>query len=166
MNEQNTGNRRHLLTRAEIEQCAGVDKIHFLNLDARRRNKSLGDLAGLKNLGVHLIEVEPGFASTELHRHYFEDERVYILEGEATVTLDGESFAVGAGDFIAYPASGAAHTMLNTGSATLRCLVVGQRLAHDVVDYPAQNKRLYSNAGERNLVDLAAITRPNAGKKM
>lgn len=155
-----------VLTRTEIEQLASVETTHILNPNARRRGKSLGDLTGLSGIGFHLIEVEPGFSSTELHVHRFEDECVYILEGEATITLGADQVSVGPGDFVAYPAGGPAHTMRNTGSATLKCLVVGQRLTQEVVDYPAVKKRLYRNGAERDLVDYANIGQPTAGKKI
>ncbi len=158
---------RYVITREEIETFEGVDKTHFLNPGARRLNKSLGDLAGLKNLGFHLIEVQPGYASTELHVHWWEDECVYVLEGEARATLGDEVHTVRAGDFIGYPAGGPPHTLENAGPGVLRCLVAGARLGHEVVDYPRVRKRLYVNAGHPwNVVDFDAIVEPNAaGKK-
>lgn len=52
--------RKQLLTRTEIAKMDGENKVHFLNPQARRRNKSLGDAAGLVALGVHLIEIPMG----------------------------------------------------------------------------------------------------------
>ena len=70
-------------------------------------------------------------------------------------------FEVEAGDFIAYPADGEAHDLRNTGSLPMTCIVVGQRLDCDVVDFPEQNKRLYRYAGKADdLVDIAAVCRP------
>ena len=70
-------------------------------------------------------------------------------------------FAVEAGDFIAYPADGEADDLQNTGSSPMTCIVVGQRLDCDVVDYPEQNKRLYRYVGKAgDLVDIAAVTHP------
>lgn len=156
----------YLLRKTEIEAMPGLDKRHFLNPGARRINKSLGDATGLNGLGFHLIEVAPGDFSTEYHRHYFEDECVYVLSGEATVEVGGESFCVGEGDFIGFPAGGEAHTMQNTGTATLRCLVAGQRLAHDVADYPRRGKRLYRNGSSPwDLADIDALEHPDAGRK-
>jgi hypothetical protein len=44
---------------------------------------------------------------------------------------------------------------------------VGQRLDHDVADYPDKGKRIFRNPGlEWNLVDLDAIEKPVAGKKI
>ena len=45
----------------------------------------------------------------------------------------------------------------NVGKSTLFNRLVGQRLAHDVTDYPRLAKRLYRNGGEWNLVDHADI---------
>jgi uncharacterized cupin superfamily protein len=144
----------------------GLAKTHFLNQNARRTNKSLGDLVGLKNLGFHIIEVHPGYESTEYHRHYFEDECVYILSGKATVTIDEIDYEVSTGDFIGYPAGGLPHKMKNTGLEVLRCIVVGQRLIQDVADYPRLGKRLYRYNGLNDLVKLKDISNPNVGKKI
>ncbi len=156
-----------LLTAREIAAMEGLEKTHFLNPNARRRNKSLGDVCGLTGLGFHLIEVPPGAESTEYHRHYFEDECVYILSGQATAIIDDEEFPVAAGDFLGYAAGGPAHTLVNTGDEPLRCLVAGQRLDHDVADYPHQHRRIYRNRGMGwDLVDATAIEHPQAGRKI
>ena len=52
--------RKLLLKVADIESMAGERKVHFLNPNAVRINKSLGDAIGLNHLGVHIIYVEPG----------------------------------------------------------------------------------------------------------
>jgi len=157
---------KYLLTREEIDAYEGVEKVHFLNPNARRVNKSLGNLTGLEHIGFHIIEVPPGCESTELHMHYFEEECVYVLEGSAEATIGDEKHPVKAGDFIGYRAGGVAHKLANTGDSTLRCIVVGQRLAHDVGDYPAKGKRVYRNDGMKwNLVDFGDIQEPVAGKK-
>jgi uncharacterized cupin superfamily protein len=125
-----------LLTKNQIDELQGLEKKHFLNADAQRINKSLGDLAGLTGLGFHIIEVPPGKHSTEFHRHYYEDECVYVLSGEATAYVGDQSFAIGVGDFVGYPAGGEAHSITNTGAEPFVCIVVGQRLELDVADYP------------------------------
>lgn len=157
---------KYVLSKEETEAYDGLQKTHFLNPNAQRLNKSLGDLTGITGFGFHLIEIQPGRESTELHKHYHEDECVYILEGQALATLDDETFAVKAGDFIGYRAGGKAHKLLNHGDTVLKCIVVGQRLDHDVCDYPQLKKRIYRNKGLKwNLVDLEAVQEPSAGKK-
>ena len=157
---------RYILKKSEIEDLSGIDKTHFLNENAKRNNKSLGDLLGIAGFGFHIIEVPPNSESTEYHQHKFEDECVYILSGEAEVTIGVETYNVAPGDFIGYRANGLPHTMKNTGESPLQCIVVGTRLVHEVVDYPRQGKRLFCNHGQPwDLVDVSNITNPNAGKK-
>ena len=155
----------YIIHQSEIEAMEGLAKTHFLNENAKRINKSLGDLVGLNNMGFHIIEVNPGHESTEYHVHYHEEECVYILAGRATVTIDEIDYEVSAGDFIGYPAGGLPHTMKNTGNEVLRCIVVGQRLAYDVADYPRLAKRIYRYDGTNDLVETDNISNPSVGKK-
>lgn len=158
---------KYILTKEEIEQYEGVEKTHFLNENARRINKSLGDLTGLSGFGFHIIEIQPGYESTELHMHYYEDECVYILEGEAEATIGDNKYSVKAGDFIGYRAGGEPHQLKNNSSSLLKCIVVGQRLDRDVGDYPNLKKRIYRNKGMKwNLVDFENIDEPFAGNKI
>ncbi len=133
------------------------EKTHFLNANAKRRNKSLGDAVGLKNMGVHIIEVEPGHATTEYHKHYYEEECIYVLSGKATATIQGKKITIEQGDFLGFPCDGSAHDIVNDDEALLVCLVMGQRLQQDISDYPNQGKRLYRNSGNWELVDIADI---------
>jgi len=157
---------KYLLKRDEIEAMQGLDKTHFLNPNARRINKSLGDAVGLTGLGIHLIEVEPGCETTEFHVHHYEDEAVYVLAGTATATIGDEEHAIGPGDFVGYRKGGLPHTIVNTGDEVLRCLVVGQRLDHDVGDYPRKSLRIWRNQGlPWDVAPHDAIEHPKAGAK-
>lgn len=157
---------KYVVKRAEIEAMEGLEKVHFLNSNAQRVNKSLGDIVGLTGFGFHIIEVPPGKESTEFHVHHFEDECAYVLSGIGRVTIGEEEIDIGEGDFIGYRKSGEPHTMENTGNDVLRCIVVGERLPHDVGDYPRLRKRLYRSPDRPwDLVDHAAIANPQAGRK-
>jgi uncharacterized cupin superfamily protein len=152
--------RKLLLKAAEIENMAGERKVHFLNPNAVRLNKSLGDAIGLTQLGVHLVRVEPGKETTEYHIHFYEEECVYLLAGKGTLIVDGDRYPVEQGDFIGFPKNTAAHNIINDGTETLVLLAMGQRLQQDVADYPDKQKRLYRNSGEWNLVDKQNIVDP------
>lgn len=155
---------RVLLRAVEIAALAGEAKTHFLNPGARRTNRSLGDATGLTGLGIHLIEVAPGDATTEHHRHHHEDEAIYVLSGTAEARIGDETVTVRPGDFLGHAAGGAAHSLVATGSEPLRCLVMGQRLAHDVCDYPTAGKRLFRNAGlPWQVADMDDLSDPKAG---
>ncbi|GLX79026.1 hypothetical protein tinsulaeT_23660 [Thalassotalea insulae] len=158
---------KYLITKEEIEGYDGVAKTHFLNGNAQRVNKSLGDLTGLTGFGFHIIEIQPGHQSTEFHKHYHEDECVYVLDGSGQASIGDEHYTIKAGDFIGYRAGGLAHTIYNNSNAVLRCIVVGQRLPFDVGDYPNLNKRIYRQQDMPwNLVDIDNISEPVAGKKV
>jgi uncharacterized cupin superfamily protein len=156
------------MSRDEIAAMDGLHKTHFLNSNAQRVNKSLGDVTGLTEIGFHIIEVAPGRETTEHHCHHHEEECVYVLEGTATAMIGDVEHAIGPGDFIGYRKGGLAHSITNTGNETLRCIVVGQKLPHDVADYPRLKKRLFRNAGQPwALVDCDQIEEigGSAGKK-
>lgn len=158
---------KYVLTKSEIDAYPGIEKTHFLNANAKRVNKSLGDLTGLTGLGFHLVTIRPGDESTEFHRHYFEEECVYILSGCADAYIGDSVHKVAEGDFIGYRACGLAHKLVNTGTQDLACIVVGQRLDHDVADYPDKKQRIYRNKDMRwDLVPTESIVHPDAGKKV
>ena len=149
---------KYLLTAAEIDNLEAIQKNHFLNENAHCTNKALGDQVGLTGFGFHLMEVKPGRDSTEFHFHRREDECVYILSGRATARIGDEAFEVSAGDFLGYRKGGQPHALKNTGTEILRCLVVGQRLDTDIVEYPEQSKRMFRTAGlPWNVIDLDDI---------
>jgi uncharacterized cupin superfamily protein len=146
------------LSANDIEQLEGVEKKHFLNPEALRITKSLGDAVGLSNLGVHQISVPAGHYSTEYHVHHYEEECIYILSGSGVATLGDQQQRIGPGDFIGCPSNGQAHDMFNDGTEPLVCLVIGQRFEQDVTDYPKLGKRLSRNSGEWTVVEHSAIT--------
>jgi uncharacterized cupin superfamily protein len=145
------------LSAKQIAAMESIRRVHRLNSAAIREDKSLGDEAGLKNIGIHLITIAPGNKSTEFHSHKYEDEAIYVLSGRGTEAIGNETYKIGPGDFIGLAAGGPAHETINDGSEPLVCLVIGQRLPQDVVDYPHQAKRLYRNSGQRDMVDVAQI---------
>lgn len=148
---------RELLTATAIAALAGQRRVHPLNPNAVRNVKSLGDAVGLTQLGVHMVTILPGNDSTEYHRHLYEEEFVYLLSGSGTAEIDGQQIAVAAGDFLGFPRNGVAHGLSNTGTEPLVCLVAGQRLGQDVCDYPHQNKRLYINGAQEDMVETRHI---------
>lgn len=141
----------------KIAAMEGVKRVHSLNPAAVRLNKSLGDEAGLRKIGIHLITIAPGDKSTEFHAHRYEEEAIYVLSGHGIEVIGDERHKIGPGDFIGLPAGGPAHETINDGAVPLICLVIGQRLPQDVVDYPRIGKRMYRNSGQRDLVNLSDI---------
>lgn len=148
---------RELLSAAAIAALPSQTKVHRLNPNAVRSSKSLGDAVGLAHIGVHLVTVMPGRDTTEYHRHGYEEEFLYVLSGQGTADIDGQLHPVAVGDFMGFGRNSVAHSLSNTGSEPLVCLVGGQRLENDVCDYPRQNKRLYINGAQEDMVNLRDI---------
>ncbi len=142
------------LSAKAIAAMQAIRRTHSLNDQAVRSGKSLGDVAGLKNIGVHWVSLEPGHQSTEYHFHHFEEECIYVLSGHATALLGDTSISIGPGDFLAHPIDHIAHQITNDGSENLIYLMIGQRLNQDITDYPKKKKRLYKYSGKRDVVDL------------
>lgn len=130
---------------------------HTFNPNGIRMTRSLGDACGMKQLGVHLVRVEPGRESTEYHTHSHDEEWIYILSGRATAEIGGRVVAVKAGDFMGFPAGSEPHTMRNDSDEDLVYLVGGTRHAYDVVDYPRRGIRSYKYDGKRDNVETAKL---------
>ena len=70
---------KQIVTRMHIAIMGGTYVTHFLNQRARFLAKSLGDQAGLKNVGVHLINLPVGAVASAFYRHLCAEERICIL---------------------------------------------------------------------------------------
>ena len=145
---------RELLKAADIAKMEPKRAVHSLNPNAVRLKKQLSDLTGLTQIGAHLLTLMPGSESSEYHRHLYEEECVYVLSGTGAVTIGERRHDVGPGDFLGFPRGGEAHVLENTGDAPLQMLVMGQRLEHDVCEYPRSGKRLYVAGELEDFVDL------------
>jgi mannose-6-phosphate isomerase-like protein (cupin superfamily) len=82
----------------------------------------LGATATIKSPGWVEIDSPHGFGSP-LHVHHDEDEWFYVLEGEMTIWVDGETFVAPAGSF-AYGPRGLPHTFEVTGAEGARFIMV------------------------------------------
>ena len=143
----------HLLKASENEAMPETVKVHNLNPNAVRNIKSLSDAVGMKQMGVHLVRVEPGKETTEFHFHHCEEEFIYIISGRGIAEIGDEEFEVASGDFMGFTAPSLPHSLKNPFSEDLVYLMGGERRSFEVVDYTHVKKRLYRVNGERKLVD-------------
>lgn len=59
--------------------------------------------AGLKKLGVNLLELNPGAWSSQRHWHTHTDEFIYVIEGEVVLVTQGSEEVLRAGDCAGFP---------------------------------------------------------------
>ena len=147
------------LSAEKIAAMAGEHRVHFVNPAAKRINKSLGDAAGLKNLGIHMMTVAPGDRSSEYRSHRYEDEAIYVISGRGTAVIGEESFNIGPAISSVSPVAARPTRHSTTAMNRWSASSIGLRLAQDVVDYPRAGKRLYRNSGQRDMVDYPNITK-------
>jgi uncharacterized cupin superfamily protein len=100
-----------LLKAAAIEAMQEIRRVHVLNKGAIRNYKALGDAVGMRDIGVHLVRINPGDESTEYHTHYCDEEFVYVLAGRGMTEIGGRKHAIGPGDFMGFTAPSAPHSI-------------------------------------------------------
>jgi uncharacterized cupin superfamily protein len=115
---------------------------HPWNPASLMRGTQLGRSVGLKRTGVNFIRVPPGRESYVYHSHRFEEEWLYILSGTGVALIDGQEFAVAAGDFIGFPTPSVAHLLRNTGAEDLVYLSGGENREFEVAEFPTLKRRM------------------------
>ena len=109
--------------------------------DAPCQNKirhRLAVAAGLKQIGINLLELEPGAWSSQRHWHSQAEEFVYVLEGEVVLVTEGGEEILYAGDCAAFlPGDPDGHHLQNRSSTPVRVLEIGTAfMADDETTYP------------------------------
>jgi len=109
--------------------------------DVPCRNKTrrrLAVAAGLKQVGINLLELNPGAWSTQRHWHTEAEEFVYVLAGEVVLVTDDGEEVLRAGDCAAFlPGSRDGHHLQNRSDAPVRVLEIGSAgLRNDRAFYP------------------------------
>lgn len=102
-----------------------------------RVKRPLGDLFGLGNFGVNIVQLRPGARSALRHAHSHQDEFVYIVAGEPTLVTDAGETRLKPGMCAGFRAgTGNAHHLLNRSPDDVIYLEVGDRSTGDEVTYP------------------------------
>ena len=94
-----------------------------------------------KKLGFNVTTVPPGKKAFPYHAHRANEEMFFILEGEGSVRIAGETHPIRKGDFISLPPGrDSAHQILNDSQAPLRYLAVSTMEIPELVEYPDSGK--------------------------
>jgi uncharacterized cupin superfamily protein len=104
----------------------------------QRVRRRLGDVAGLTQFGVNLMQLPPGCWSSQRHWHTAEDEFVFVLEGEVVLVTDAGEETLRAGDCAGFAAGRRdGHHLQNRSPVDALVLEVGtRRPADDETIYP------------------------------
>lgn len=125
------------------------------------RYKQLGEFGGASKLGLCFEELDPGKQANQAHYHFLEEEHIYILEGEMTLTLGETKHLLTPGKYVCFPAGQTqAHSIYNHSESVCRYLVMSDRNPNDVIIYPDSDKvsvratgQIYRNSNTLNYWD-------------
>lgn len=96
--------------------------------------------AGGRKLGCSLYRVPPGKTAFPCHKHFANEEAIYVLAGSGTIRLDDQEHSVGPGDYIAFLPEGPNHQLINSGSSDLEYLCLSTMIHPDVTLFPDSDK--------------------------
>jgi uncharacterized cupin superfamily protein len=101
--------------------------------------------AGAKSVFLNRDRLPPGNIPSRLHRHAFNEEFLYVLEGALTLRQrDGdreETTELGPGDLVHWAPNTVAHQIRNTGDRDAIYLTGGTDRPWDVIELPETNER-------------------------
>ncbi len=101
-----------------------------------RSKAILGDVFGLTQFGVNLVTLAPGAWSSQRHWHKNEDEFVYIVEGNITLSDDDGDHLLASGMCAGFKANtGNGHCLKNLTDKPALYLEVGTRTSNEVATY-------------------------------
>lgn len=140
----------------ELKPEDGFPFRHPLNPNSQAEFHRLSRPAGLQRSHVNMLRVPPGKEAFMLHRHSVQEEWSYIVEGEGTAQIGEDRIEVAAGDFIAFPLNGKAHTIVNTGARDLVYLTGGEDTPYDIGHFPSVGKMIVFKPDGVELIDEGA----------
>jgi uncharacterized cupin superfamily protein len=145
----------HLLRAEELAKTPEFEFQHPLNPATVVFMRNLGDATSLERLGVWIVRVPPEHESFPYHCHYDEEEFVYVLSGRGVLEAGEETFEIGPGDFMGFPAGPIAHQIRNPHETDLIYLTGGERRSiAGVADFPKLRKRMVRVGKEAMVTDF------------
>jgi uncharacterized cupin superfamily protein len=108
---------------------------------AGRIKHALGDVFGLKEIGINLTRLAPGAQSSLHHRHTAQEEFIYILCGFPVLVTDEGETSLRPGMCAGFGPQGSAHHLINATEGEVCYLEIGTRVAIDSVHYPHDDLR-------------------------
>ncbi len=144
---------KHLLRATDIQEQRESRTQHQFNDNAVRHSRNLTAGTDMQRIGIHLVRIESGCDSTTHHYHDADEEFIYILSGQGIAKIGDETYPVGPGDFMGFPAPSPAHSLHNPNSEDLVYLMGGERWATDIVHYPDIKRTMIKTHGKRRWAD-------------
>ena len=104
------------------------------------QRKWLSSETAAEKLGCSIYRVPVGKTAFPFHKHFTNEEAIFILSGSGVVRMDDEEVAVSAGDFVSFPPAGPSHQLINTGKLDLEYLCISTMIHPDITIFPDSEK--------------------------
>jgi len=130
---------------------------HPLNPNSEVYLRSLSERTGMSRVVVTMARLPPGRDSFAYHRHLATEEFVFILSGRGLAEVGDQSFEVGAGDFLGFPAGSEGHNLKNPFDVDLVYLMGGERVHLDVGEFARIGKYMIFEGETVRMVDSDAL---------
>jgi uncharacterized cupin superfamily protein len=125
----------------------------------RSKHLTYAAVGGNYRVGMLIEAPAPGRRLAPRHYHMLEEEHALILEGQVTLLLGDERYAMTAGDYVCFPAGRkVGHSFMNSGTGPCSYLMIGERNANDVCVYPDSGKMAVNALRTRGAIfDMAGV---------
>lgn len=118
-----------------------IDWESLEGVEAQFKQKELAEAAGSRELGCTLYEIPPGGQPFSYHYHTANEEALYVLSGTGRLRLDGETYSLEEGDYVAFPANqSGGHSVVSDSDTPLRYLAFSTMNEPDVTVHPELDK--------------------------
>ncbi len=123
-----------------------------------RRWQRVGEAAGLTDLGVNRVVLEPGVVSSLRHWHTHDDEMAVVLEGEVVmITNEGET-VMRKGEMAGFPKGAQnGHCFVNRSATPVVILAIGGRSPDDETFYSEVDLHAPSDASGKGYQSRAGV---------
>ena len=124
---------------AKVIKSEKLDKFISTRLTTGEVLGCLSDLSsstGLQRLNIYLETLSPGHRSSPPHYHSDKEEFVFVIEGNPSLYVDGETVILNPGDAVGFPVHTQKYHMIsNNDTLESKILVVSIASEKDVVIY-------------------------------
>jgi uncharacterized cupin superfamily protein len=132
----------------EVVSRCGYPEPYYSRVMPRSKRR-LGDALGLKHIGINHTTLPPGKESSMRHWHTYEDEFVYMIEGEVVLRTNAGEQLLRAGMCAAFPAGVEdGHQLINRSERPAVYLEVSNRDGADSVYYTDPDVDLMFKGGK------------------
>tara|TARA_R110002072_G_scaffold302876_1_gene489408 strand:+ start:2878 stop:3264 length:387 start_codon:yes stop_codon:yes gene_type:complete len=111
-------------------------RVWYKGTDRELTGRALSDVGSDAKIGFGILELAAGSNTGPAHYHSHEEEHLYVLDGNATLHLGSQTFALKKGSYVCFPAGQEIfHHLENNTDSAFRYIIIGERIEDDRVTH-------------------------------